>query len=698
MTKERVPKRNVSRMLADIRNPKKSFRESPKLDAINLTHIPKAPQFRFFFFKKVLKRIAIILGIIVLLGAVFLVTSLGELEKSISESTRGIVGNFFDSAGALREFRTGQAIESLERNKEELSGFQGFLDKTHGQKLLEIFGSITPLFRGGLSLFGEVNSLNDKFLELANELNQVERSGLRHFQSDGKALIVSLEKVRVLVEELNFQIQSTRNKISSLKESAPMFGEYEALVSEDYLKYSAELIRTEKFLGAFIALLREPGEKHIVVLFQNAAEARPGGGFVGSYADLTIEGGQLKNIDVKDIYDPDGQLSINVVPPTEINTMTRRWGARDANWFFDFPTSAKTILYFLERSKIYSEKDITFEGVIGINTYVFESILEVTGPIPVEEYKHVIDKDNFHELIQREVEEGEDKELGEPKRILKIMAPMMLDKLKTLSDEDMKKLVEKIFTHIEEKNVMIYAKNQDIASFLHANGVDGSIYELPNSFFGSYLAVINSNVAGGKTDIFMEQDIEARIDLDTNSGIFTDLTIKRTHNGESEEDKWWRVPNKNFIQIYTNQGSSLVSIKGNDIKTLKSKFDYDANGYIRLPQLAAIEKTKVFLSSYSTWVMQAFEKTSFGTWFNVNAGKSKTLEMRYQLPASDSQMVSSGKVYTFIFERQSGVKSKIKATISAPLGYKFKESQSPLFTFEDEGGLGRIVIPLTLEK
>jgi hypothetical protein len=477
----------------------------------------------------------------------------------------------------------------------------------------------------------------------------------------------------------------------------PSVGGFGSILGDDYLKYSADLVATEKFLDALIATLKEPGEKHFIVLFQNAAEARPGGGFAGSYADVTIENGQLKNIDVRDIYDPDGQLAVNVVPPQELKTMTRKWGARDANWFFDFPTTAEATLYFLEHSKIYSEKQVTFEGVIAMNTYAFESILDVTGPMELPEYKTTITSANFHDVIQREVEAGNDKIAGEPKRILKVLAPKLLEKMKTLEGGDMRLLAQAVFTHLESKDIMLYAKHRDMANFFAERNLDGGLYGIPNNFFGSYLAVVNANVAGGKTDLFMEQNIEARIDLDTNAGIFTDLTVERAHMGNAQKDPWWKAPNKNFIQIFTNPGVSLVSLKGNDVKTISSKFDYGAAGYERYPALDKIELTRVFLSPYQTWAMESLGKTAFGTWFNVNAGERKKLEVRYQLPAAN-QNVWDGEVFTFVFERQSGVRSNLKATISAPLGYNFKESGGPLYIFEDKGTAGRIVIPLTLEK
>ena len=143
--------------------------------------------------------------------------------------------------------------------------------------------------------------------------------------------------------------------------------------------------------------------------FQNPAEIKPAGGFLGSYADLTINSGRLVNIDIRDIYDPDGQLTTKIIPPLPLQAITTSWGARDANWFFDFPLSAKKVTELLESLKIYQEKNIQFSGVIALNIKILESVLELSGPIKLSDYQFEINRNNFLKEIQKEVEAGTDK-------------------------------------------------------------------------------------------------------------------------------------------------------------------------------------------------------------------------------------------------------------------------------------------------
>ncbi len=694
---KKVPKKNVSSVLVDIKKPDYDYKRLPKFETVNLGRIPQASVYTS---KKTRSIVWGIVGACITIAVVFLVVTffnLNEVKVTFAEGAHTVMENFSLSVRALKEFRPDKATASLKQNNKELVSLQKTFSKSYGQALFDLVGGVVPLFKDAGDLIGKVSMLNSDMLRLTETLVALQTNGFRYFQSDGEMLLQNIKGARELVHSITSQVGSLRNTVATLKSISPSFEKFESVVSENYLTYGSELRDLDQFLGGVIDLLKG-GEKHVLVFFQNTAEMRPGGGFIGSYADVTIKNGQLAGIDVRDIYDPDGQLDLKVVPPQEIKTMTQDWGARDANWFFDFPTSAKTIIYFLENSKMYSEKNITFDGAIGLNLNVMKSILGIIGPVPLEEYKVVIDDQNFFKEIQKEVETGKDKIAGEPKRILKVLAPIVIERMKVLSQPQLQDLVERIGKHFSYKDIMVYMKNQDIQHFIETTNIDGGVFNLPNNFWGSYLGIVNANVAGGKTDVFMDEFVEAQIDVDTNGGTFTDLQVTRAHLGENEKDPWWKATNKDFIQVYTNPNASLISLKGNDIKNLVSKFDYDASGYIRLPQLESIEKTKIFVNTYHTWAMQAFGKSAFGTWFNVPAGTSKVLNVRYQTSGDDQTAVTAGKVFTFVFDKQSGVNTHIKISISAPLGYTWVESQSPVFSYENENPESRITLHLTLKK
>lgn len=694
---QKVPKKNINRTLVDVKKPEYNYKKLSRAETVNLSNVPQVPRRRSRFVKTAFGWVSFAVVVFIIGALAVLFFNFKSVKSVFIEGAEKIAQNFSNSVAAIRGFKPQEASRSLQMNRAELSNLNKALKRGYGDEILSVLGNIIPKFKDAGSLIGKVTELNMNFLYLADALSTLQTDGFRYFRSDGEKLLKTTYDVLGLIRQMIGQIESIRNTTANLRDLSESFGELESMVSEEYIKYSAELHKLDKFLGGLLNLL-SGDEKHVIVLFQNTSEIRPGGGFAGSYADVAIKNGQLMNIDVRDIYDPDGQLDLKVVPPSEIKTMSQDWGARDANWFFDFPTSARAVLYFLENSKMYSEKNITFDGVLGININVFESILESTGPVALEEYQLVLNKDNFLKELRSEIEASRDKKTGQPKRILKVLAPIVLERMQILPQVQLQNLVEKTNDHITRKDIMIYMKDQGMAQFIFSAQSDGGVYRLPDNFWGTYLAFVNANIAGGKTDVFMEEKIDANIDLDTVGGSFIDLSVTRRHTGDKEKDPWWRATNKNFVQVYTNLGSVLVSVKGNDVKSIVSNYDYDVNKYERYADLEAIENTKIFSSVYKTWTMQAFGKSVFGTWFNIPVGKEKTIEFRYQTTGDNKLDIRSGKVYTFIFEKQSGVNNALNVTINAPLGYYWRESKSPIFSYENNNLESRTFLYLTLER
>ncbi|KKU99035.1 MAG: hypothetical protein UY32_C0008G0026, partial [Candidatus Jorgensenbacteria bacterium GW2011_GWC1_48_8] len=625
--------------------------------------------------------------------------NLKEVKTVVLQKSGLVISNFVSSLNFLKDLKPGEASSALAENSRELSGLNALIGKPGTKTVLAVLGGVVPALKNAGGFLNNVTALNLNFLELSEALYDLELYGFHYFQNDGRKLLQKFVEVKNIVSNTSHEIESARNSASSLKSVSPFFADAEAMIGGEYLKYSADLRNLERFMEGLTVLFGAPEEKHILLLFQNPAEIRPAGGFLGSYGDLTVKEGQMVNLQVQDIYWPDHPMNFNLklIPPEPLQAVTKDWGARDGNWFFDFPTSARTVASILESSKIYKDQNVIFDAVFALNIRVMETLLRVLGPIDIPDYNLKISADNFLMEIQREVEIGRDKKPGEnPKKILSVITPIILEKLGSISETERVALADAVKAHFEKKDIMIYAKEANLASFFKSIGLDGSVFELPNNFWGTYLAVVNSNIAGGKSDAFIKETAEVRIDIDIDGGVFTDLELTRKHEGNTQKDPWWRATNQNYLQVFANPGSTLVSLKGNDVKKFgKPVYDktYETNA-----DLEKIESTKVTLSGYDAWSMEAFGKNVFATWFNVPSGKSRTLSLSYQTPRPGNFVLGEGSQFRFIFERQSGVQNDLRVTVSAPIGYHWVESGSPAFVYEDNDPDARTIVDLTLAK
>ncbi|TSC53918.1 MAG: hypothetical protein LiPW31_289, partial [Microgenomates group bacterium LiPW_31] len=134
-----------------------------------------------------------------------------------------------------------------------------------------------------------------------------------------------------------------------------------------------------------------------LILFQNNMELRPTGGFIGSFALLTLDQGRLVDFEVQDVYWADGQLKGHIEPPPALKKYLGEagWYLRDSNWDPDFPTSAARADWFLEK-----ETGRTVDGVVGINLEVAKNILEAIGETELSDFKEKINSKNLFERAE----------------------------------------------------------------------------------------------------------------------------------------------------------------------------------------------------------------------------------------------------------------------------------------------------------
>lgn len=695
MDKKRVPIKNIKTIIVDIQNPNVNYEHLLKFPQINLT---KTSVIQNKNGLEIVKKILISVFSIALAGVfIFLIlgwSNLKNIKTKIEANSYKIADNFNYSLNAIKNMDEKNADSFLKNNEEILANLSKMLNQNFGKNLLNIVSNIVPSIKNGQMMLEQIYTLNLNLSYMNEILNDLKKNGLSYFMNNGGALIEKLEQMKTLIAQTNELSRDIKNNLTEIKKIFPFVNEIDK--NDNYLKYSSELYSLNEFLDRMINFLKSNETKYIAILFQNPSEIRPGGGFLGSYAEVAVNNGQVKKIEAKDVYDADGQLKIKIIPPDELQTITENWGIRDANWFFDFPTSAKTTINFLNASKIYSEKKIRFEFAIAININLIKSILEISGPITADKYP-TIDASNFLYEIQKETESGKDKIAGEPKRILKVLTPLLLEKINNFSLKEKEALGAAIEKHLKNKDILFYSIDPVIQNFFSKYEIDGGVYKLPDNFWGNYLGVVNANIAGGKSDAFIKEDISVNVDIDTTGNIFTNLEITRSHSGNTAKEWWWKADNNNFLQIFTEPNSTLVDVNGNDIKKKYKTLDYGDLDYAINPDLAEIQKNKIFIPNFNTWQSQQFGKNVFGTWFITKAGTSKTLKVRYQTNYSERKILTPGKQYKFIFEKQSGVDNSLNIKINAPFKYFWTETNSPVFTYATDNTEKRVIITLTLD-
>ncbi|MGE5298140.1 MAG: DUF4012 domain-containing protein [Acidobacteriaceae bacterium] len=372
-------------------------------------------------------------------------------------------------------------------------------------------------------------------------------------------------------------------------------------------------------------------DKTYLLAFQNYDELRATGGFMGTIGTLRLINGKISRLNIESVYNFDGSYYKRIAAPGPFQPDIKLWGLRDSNWFADFPTSAQKMV------SIYEQGRETTDGVIAVTPKVFSDLLTLTGPIYLPGYETTLTADNFQEMVQQKTSVDYDKTLNQPKKFLADFAPLLIDKLMQLKQEDTIKLLQIINNDLSEKNILVYSTSGVIQTKVSALGFSGEVLSAPVD----YLYVVNTNLGGTKTDLEMKQRISLNSFINLNGKVTNTLTIER-QNTSAEV-------NKNFLRVLVPLGSKLLQTQGLDNVP---QFSSVAENAATDPELAAWDKGKSVNAAY---VRTESGKTEFSGWIETKGGESKTVTFAYELPYSlDFSSVSGTAPMSLLLQRQPG--------------------------------------------
>jgi hypothetical protein len=628
---------------------------------------------------------------ILLLILIFIASLAVVLYNSYHKTVSSVAGNldkFRSGVDDLKSFNPSAAEEKFSETQSDLNNLTlgGFI-----AKLSYLFGGAGRAISGfqglaaqGIVLSQEVSFFQDNLPDLL-------------INKKGDGLLAHLQSVNSSLKEIGKESDSVSSAASDIESISPAAVDF-------YIPLKLDIKRISDFLDALIPWLAD-SPKRVLVLFQNPSEIRPAGGFLGSYADVSINKANLEKIDVRDINDADREFNLKIIPPKPLQAEITSWRAADANWFFDFPASAAQVIKFVEASKLYastsfsasSNLSVTFDGAIAVSPKILGDILSITGSVDLPDSHISLDKDNFLTTLQRQVQLGQATKATYPKKILQELFSVLFEKILLFDDSQKQALGGLIGGWIENKDLMFYFKNSDLQSFIDYYVASGEVYDLPKDFNGEYLALVDANVGGGKSDIFLKQDVEFTSQINTDGTVSDHLTITREHQGNKSKDWWYRAPNEDYLQIFTSPGSRLVNFSGGVEKKISVPINYSAKGYAADPFVAAVESSTEKVFNYPAVLnYEEFGKNVFATWSKMSVGEKKRIAFDYTHRLSLAP--ADGVKYQFVFEKQAGTDRNYKFQISAPVGYVFQENNLPVFEYESSDPPGRLMVDLTLEK
>lgn len=295
-------------------------------------------------------------------------------------------------------------------------------------------------------------------------------------------------------------------------------------------------------------------EKSFLILLQNADELRPGGGFLGQYAIIKIKNGNVVSTYVEDANLLDQRIQAKVTPPFPFYRLMkiRKWKFRDSNFSPDFPTNVEKAKYFFRLSGRDSKQ---FDGVIAVNSLVFNNIFNLTGPITVPGYGGEFNSENASRKLEEIVEKiyllNPDLDTQNRKAIIKKLAPMIMDKLATVGN--VTKIAEFFHNELKNRNVMINLTDANLQQQIASVYWDGS---MPQSWGGDYLMAVDASMGALKTDHYIKREMKYDLDF---TGEKPTVTLNIKYKNTAPYGDWRTSDYHAYLRIYVPKGSEFVS-------------------------------------------------------------------------------------------------------------------------------------------
>ncbi|MFW0862285.1 MAG: DUF4012 domain-containing protein [Candidatus Komeilibacteria bacterium] len=547
-----------------------------------------------------------------------------EAETNFNEASI----NFANAQSMLRSY-----TEALDKVPDWLS-----LDSTEvgtGLNLVEI-GAVMSEVSLKLNTIAALSnkegmSLSDKLIVLSVNLNEI---------------YDLYSTVAVKVNKINLKVIP--------EEYRSIFAIWQSQSNELY-SYLGEVTDNINWILSLTGTL-EP--KRYLLVFQNSNELRATGGFMGSFALLDMAKGEIQDLSIPGggLYDLESQVREMVVAPYPHQLLGARWQIWDANWWSDWPTTARKIAWFYE-----SANGPSVDGVIAINSQLIIDLVGYFEPIVMPEYDKELTSSNVVTALQHAVEFEYDKTENKPKQILADLAPILIDDIYSLPPIELFGVASMLYDHLDRSDIQIYLFDEEMQSTVENKSWSGKVPDIT----GDYLQVVVHNIGGGKSDEAIKQTVDYDLVVGPDNYLIGKATIKREHQGDIN-DVFTGHRNVSFIRVLVPKGSELIAVEGAiepDEKLFKEVPDY-LEADKDLIQLDGINYYNKFNKYYSA---TQFNKQVFGQWLMVDPGEAKEITFIYRLPFKIDKDEQKSKIaswllpeqyklnYTFYYDKQSGM-------------------------------------------
>jgi hypothetical protein len=278
-------------------------------------------------------------------------------------------------------------------------------------------------------------------------------------------------------------------------------------------------------LGARAApgMLGGDGSRTYLVLFTQPAESRGLGGFIGGWAELRAENGELrlarsgKGGELNRV--PNRAQRTISGPPDYVTKYSRfrpAYYIQDVTVSPDFPSVATVMAELYQQTTNRS-----VDGVIAVDPYGLADLLRFTGPVAVPGLDRRLGPDNAADYLLHDQyldftdAEGRAEE-AERRDALSDVGSEAFDMLVNGDIPGPRRLGDTMASAVAERHLMAYAFDPDAQALFTELGVDGPLVRPDGN---DAFMVVTQNKGNNKIDWFLHRSIDYLATIDPSTGL-----------------------------------------------------------------------------------------------------------------------------------------------------------------------------------
>lgn len=350
--------------------------------------------------------------------------------------------------------------------------------------------------------------------------------------------------------------------------------------------------------------------KKYLILFQNDNELRPTGGFLTAYAVITLEDGVVTPNSSDDIYELDKRFNKKIPIPEELGkylTTEKYWNLRDMNISPDFK---KSMQQFMEN--YYQVNTEELDGVIAVDTELLTNLVKIVGPIEVPGYGTFSAENDPHcdcpqiiyalsEIITRPTPYIREDRKG-------VLGPLMraiLTKLYSSPRTYMADLFTAGLDAVKGRHLQVELFKDEDQQAVEAINAGGRMQA--KNGVEDFMAIIDANLAGAKSNLFINYEVLQEISAPENGKITKTVTVTYKNNRKADNCNLeagllcLNSTLKDWFRLYVPTGAELIEAQGftQDVKSYEEDGFTVFDGYFTLEPLAQAKVKLTYTVPYN---------------------------------------------------------------------------------------------------